>query len=130
MALSTYTELKTSIANWLNRSDLTDEISDDFIKLVESEYNSKLRIRKMQTTDSAFSVSAETVALPTGFLQVRDFYIVQGAVKKPGALRKSLKIKKGQKIPLKKLKAAAKKSGKLGQRARLAITLRKLSRNR
>jgi len=46
MALSTYTELKTSIANWLNRSDLTDEISDDFIKLVESEYNSKLRIRK------------------------------------------------------------------------------------
>tara|TARA_R100000306_G_scaffold23669_1_gene27068 strand:- start:46 stop:726 length:681 start_codon:yes stop_codon:yes gene_type:complete len=83
MALSTYTELKTSIANWLNRSDLTDEISDDFIKLVESEYNSKLRIRKMQTTDSAFSVSAETVALPTGFLQVRDFYIVQGAVKKP-----------------------------------------------
>jgi len=55
---------------------------------------------------------------------------IQGAIKKPGALRKSLKIKKGQKIPLKKLKAAAKKSGKLGQRARLAITLRKLSRNR
>jgi len=55
---------------------------------------------------------------------------IQGAIKKPGALRKSLGIKKGQKIPLKKLKAAAKKSGKLGQRARLAITLRKLSRNR
>ena len=55
---------------------------------------------------------------------------IQKAIKKPGALRKSLKIKKGQKIPLKKLKAAAKKSGKLGQRARLAITLRKLSRNR
>ena len=55
---------------------------------------------------------------------------IQGAIKKPGALRKSLGIKIGQKIPLKKLKAAAKKSGKLGQRARLAITLRKLSRNR
>ena len=26
MALSTYTELKASIANFLNRSDLTDEI--------------------------------------------------------------------------------------------------------
>jgi len=37
MSLSTYAEVKTSIANWLNRSDLTDEISDDFIKLVESE---------------------------------------------------------------------------------------------
>ena len=33
MALNTYSALKTSIANWLNRSDLTDEIADDFIKL-------------------------------------------------------------------------------------------------
>ena len=54
---------------------------------------------------------------------------IQGAIKKPGALRKSLKIKKGQKIPLKKLQAAAKKSGKLGQRARLALTLRRLRRS-
>ena len=34
MALSTYTELKSSIANFLNRSDLTTEIQDDFIKLL------------------------------------------------------------------------------------------------
>ena len=53
---------------------------------------------------------------------------IQGAIKKPGALRKSLKIKKGQKIPLKKLQAAAKKGGKLGKRARLALTLRRLRR--
>jgi hypothetical protein len=43
---------------------------------------------------------------------------------KKGALRKSLKIKKGKKIPLAKLKAAAKKPGKLGQRARLALVFR------
>ena len=30
MALTNYTTLKASIANWLNRSDLTDEIADDF----------------------------------------------------------------------------------------------------
>ena len=54
---------------------------------------------------------------------------IQKAIKKPGALRKSLKIKKGQKIPLKKLKAASKKSGKLGKRARLALTLRRLRRS-
>ena len=41
MALSNYTELKTAIANWLNRSDLTSEISDDFIKLTEADFNSK-----------------------------------------------------------------------------------------
>jgi hypothetical protein len=47
-------------------------------------------------------------------------------MKKPGALRKSLHIKKGEKIPEKKLEAAAKKPGKIGQRARLAETLKKL----
>ena len=51
---------------------------------------------------------------------------IQKAIKKPGALRKSLGIKKGEKIAASKLKAAAKKKGKLGQRARLAITLKKL----
>lgn len=48
------------------------------------------------------------------------------SIKKPGALRKSLGVKKGQKIPAKKLVAAAKKGGKLGKRARLAITLKKM----
>ena len=81
MALSTYAELKTSIANWLNRSDLTDEISDDFIKLVEAEYNSKFRIREMLTSDTTFTIDSELETLPTGFLQVRDFFIVSGSAK-------------------------------------------------
>ena len=51
---------------------------------------------------------------------------IKKAIKKPGSLRKSLGIKKGQKIPAKKLNAAAKKGGKLGQRARLAKTLKKM----
>ena len=81
MALSNYTELKSAIANWLNRSDLTDEISDDFIKLVESEYNAKLRVKAMLNSKTDYSITAETVAVPTGFLQVRDFYITSGAEK-------------------------------------------------
>ena len=55
-----------------------------------------------------------------------DKKFIQKAIKKPGALRKSLGIKKGEKIPASKLKAAANKTGKMGQRARLAITLGKL----
>ena len=49
---------------------------------------------------------------------------IQKAIKKPGSLRKSLGVKKGQKIPASKLNKAAKKGGKLGQRARLAKTLK------
>jgi hypothetical protein len=51
---------------------------------------------------------------------------IQKAIKKPGALRKELGAKAGQPIPAKKLAAAAKKPGKLGQRARLAETLKKM----
>ena len=51
---------------------------------------------------------------------------IQKAIKKPGALRESLGVKKGEKIPAGKLAAAAKKPGKMGQRARLAQTLKKM----
>ena len=53
---------------------------------------------------------------------------IQGAIKKPGALREQLGVKKGETIPKAKLAAAAKKGGKLGQRARLAITLGKMKK--
>ena len=51
---------------------------------------------------------------------------IAGAIKKPGALRKSLHVKAGKKIPMKKLNAAAKKGGVEGKRANLAKTLGKL----
>jgi hypothetical protein len=49
---------------------------------------------------------------------------IADAVKKPGALRKELGVKAGETIPAKKLAAAAKKPGRMGQRARLAETLK------
>ena len=49
---------------------------------------------------------------------------IAGAIKKPGALRSALGVKKGEKIPAGKLAKAAKAPGKLGQRARLAQTLK------
>jgi hypothetical protein len=51
---------------------------------------------------------------------------IQKAIKKPGSLRRSLGVKEGETIPAKKLAAAAEKGGKLGRRARLAQTLKKL----
>lgn len=51
---------------------------------------------------------------------------IQGAIKKPGALHKELGVPEGKNIPESKLKAAEKKPGKEGQRARLAETLKKM----
>jgi hypothetical protein len=49
---------------------------------------------------------------------------IQKAIKKPGQLHKDLGVPQGQKIPASKLAAAAKKPGKVGQRARFAQTLK------
>jgi len=58
----------------------------------------------------------------------KDGKWIQKAIKKPGALRKQLGAKPGKPIPAGKLAAAAKKPGKLGQRARLAQTLKKMKK--
>jgi hypothetical protein len=51
---------------------------------------------------------------------------IQKAKIKKGALHRQLGVKEGEKIPARKLAAAAEKGGKLGRRARLAQTLKKL----
>jgi len=53
---------------------------------------------------------------------VKNF--IQKAIKKPGQLHKDLGVPQGKKIPAGKLAAAAKKPGKIGQRARFAQTLK------
>ena len=53
---------------------------------------------------------------------------IQEAISKPSALRESLGVKKGEKIPAKNLAAAAKKPGVMGKRARLAETLKGLKK--
>ena len=74
MALNNYANLKTTIANFLARDDLTSEI-DDFIDLTEADFNRRLRVRNMETVDTSFTVDSETEALPTGFLQARSFIL-------------------------------------------------------
>lgn len=52
---------------------------------------------------------------------------IQGAIKHPGALHRSLGVPAGEKIPAKKLaKAAASDNPTLARRARLAQTLKKM----
>lgn len=55
---------------------------------------------------------------------------IKKAIKKPGQLHKDLGVPAGKKIPAAKLAAAAKRGGKVGQRARFAKTLKKISSKR
>ena len=73
MALSTYDELKTSIANWADRADLAQFIPD-FIFLCEARYNRELRLRSMEQKEYANTIGGQSnYALPTNYLQMREF---------------------------------------------------------
>ena len=75
MAISTYSELNTAVANWLDRDDLTDRIPE-FIALCEARFNRLLRIRAMENKQTASTVAAQrNLALPTGFIQMRNLQI-------------------------------------------------------
>jgi len=69
MALSTYAELKTSIGDWLNRSDLTSVIPD-FISLAEAQIERTLRTRQMLTR-TTLTIDSEFESTPSDFLEVK-----------------------------------------------------------
>jgi len=76
MSFATYSDLQTSIGNYLARSDLTSQISD-FITFAENRLRRELRIRQMLKSVTTATVKADsTVELPSDFLQVRDFVVV------------------------------------------------------
>lgn len=63
MAITTYSELKTAIADWLNRDDLTSTIPN-FIALAEAQMNRTIRHRKM-VTRSAATLDTPYFAVPS-----------------------------------------------------------------
>jgi hypothetical protein len=75
MAIDSYANLKTALANWLDRSDLTSRL-DEFIELAEARFADDIRIRAMETTvTQALTAGTRSYSLPTGYLQGRNFQI-------------------------------------------------------
>jgi hypothetical protein len=74
--ISTYSDLKTAVANYLGRTDLTSQIPD-FISFAELRMSRELRIRQMMSTASLNTVGGTaTVTLPSNLLQARDTFVV------------------------------------------------------
>jgi hypothetical protein len=70
MALTTYNELKSSVADWLNRTDLT-AVVPDFISLAEAQIERTLRTRQMIVRATA-SIDSEYSAVPADFLETKS----------------------------------------------------------
>lgn len=75
MAISTYSELKSAVASWLNRSDLTDQIPD-FIRLTESRLNREFPIRTIKSDVTLTSTSgSRSIALPSGYREALNLWL-------------------------------------------------------
>ena len=82
MAFSNYSALRTTIASYLGRTDLTAMIPT-FILLAEARLQRELRTRQMLKSATATMAGGDpTVGLPTDFLEMRDLYI-QGNPRMP-----------------------------------------------
>ena len=69
----TYDELKTNIANFLNRSDLTNQL-DFFIDATEAEFNRRLRVKDMIKRATA-TADSQYLSLPTDWLEAINVQI-------------------------------------------------------
>tara|TARA_B100000524_G_scaffold174283_1_gene89438 strand:+ start:2905 stop:3525 length:621 start_codon:yes stop_codon:yes gene_type:complete len=78
MALTNYTELQTSIAEFLNRDDLTAKIPD-FIVLAEAQMNAELRHWRMEKRATA-SLDSQYTAVPDDFIQPVRFSIIGSTI--------------------------------------------------
>jgi len=75
MAISTYSELKTAVANWLDRDDLEDRVPE-FIALAEARMNRVLRLRMMESKYTASTIASQrNYALPASYIQMRNFQL-------------------------------------------------------
>ena len=100
----TYSELKTNIANYLNRSDLTSEI-DMFIDNTEAELNRKLRVKEMIKRATA-TADGQYLSVPSDWLEAinieitsNDFRpLMQMSIESLDVYRKSINNKTGQPI--------------------------------
>lgn len=74
--ITNYSTLKSTIADYLNRADLTSQI-ETFIQLAEADLNTRLRCREMIVRAEATS-DEEFVQLPSNWLEAINLHIVGG----------------------------------------------------
>ena len=73
MALATYSDLQTAVANWLNRSDLTTYVPD-FIALAEERIYNRLRVRAMEAALNS-TISSGVIAVPADYIELKSAYV-------------------------------------------------------
>lgn len=72
MAISTYAELQTAVANTLNRTDMTTRIPE-WIALAEAAMQTTIKLMEFEAS-STITITSGVGTLPTGFVGMRTVY--------------------------------------------------------
>ena len=81
MGITNYTDLQSTIASYLARSDLTAQIPD-FIRLAEVRLRRDIRIRQMLNSSTTTTTGGDdTISLPIDFLELRDLFVVTNPIR-------------------------------------------------
>lgn len=70
--ITSYATLQTSVANWLNRTDLTAPVKE-FIQLAEAEFKRDDKLRKLQDRGT-FTISADGQDLPSDYQSLESWW--------------------------------------------------------
>jgi hypothetical protein len=76
MQITTYAELTTAVADYLNRADLVEQIPV-FVTMSTAQFNRELRLRQMMTRANTTS-DQENVELPADWLEHYSLSVVGG----------------------------------------------------
>ena len=74
MSITTHTELKTAVKNWLNRGTELDSYLDDLVLFGEKRIYRKLRVRAMETALSV-TISSGVAAIPSDYVELKYAYL-------------------------------------------------------
>ena len=72
MSITSFSELKTAVADWMNRDDLSDARITDFIDIATNRIFHVLRIPAMEKFVAITVDSNGKIALPSDFLEAKD----------------------------------------------------------
>lgn len=73
MAINTFSTLKSNVADWIDRDDMSNQI-DTMIGICEARLYSVLRVRGMESALSE-TIASGAITLPTDFIEFKHAYL-------------------------------------------------------
>lgn len=80
MAIQTLSDLRTRVKDWANRTDISDELVDDFINVAQARANRILRLPVLEGLVTLTLDSEGNATLPRDYLEAKELRVSSGGM--------------------------------------------------